>query len=278
MDKIAIISDIHGNLEALTTVLADIERRGIQRIYCLGDIFLKGIHQKECVDLVKRYSEVTILGNCDDIFVDEARLAAMESLDRERILWSREHLTAGNKEYIKSLPFCYEFYLSGRLVRLLHAHPEDYSRVIGNVDKLERFYELFLPSDKTVSKQKADVVVYGHIHSAYALKIYNRLILNVGSAGDAFEYFHNPAKEADPRSTTMANYLILTGELGEREMKSGLSYEFVDLPYDVEKELADSNQYFEAKGCESELREGVYRTPKKLQKFFAAQGIDAEKI
>lgn len=45
MDKIAIISDIHGNLEALNVVLSDIKKRGINTIYCLGDIVGKGTHQ-----------------------------------------------------------------------------------------------------------------------------------------------------------------------------------------------------------------------------------------
>lgn len=45
MDKIAIISDIHGNLEALTSVLDDIKERNINRIFCLGDIIAKGTHQ-----------------------------------------------------------------------------------------------------------------------------------------------------------------------------------------------------------------------------------------
>ena len=53
MDKIAIISDIHGNYEALTTVLKDIENRNIKNIYCLGDIIAKGVHPSECLTLIK---------------------------------------------------------------------------------------------------------------------------------------------------------------------------------------------------------------------------------
>ena len=44
MEKIAIISDIHGNLEAFKTIIKDIEKRGINRIFCLGDIIGKGSH------------------------------------------------------------------------------------------------------------------------------------------------------------------------------------------------------------------------------------------
>ena len=61
----AIISDIHSNLEALTTVLADIESRGIETIYCLGDIVGYAANPKECLDLVIEKTEFAILGNHD---------------------------------------------------------------------------------------------------------------------------------------------------------------------------------------------------------------------
>ncbi len=51
MDKIAIISDIHGNLEALNVVLNNIKERKINKIFCLGDIIAKGIHQQNAYNL-----------------------------------------------------------------------------------------------------------------------------------------------------------------------------------------------------------------------------------
>ncbi len=61
----AIISDIHSNLEALTTVLADIEKRGIKTIYCLGDVVGYASNPKECLDLVIEKTEVSVFGNHD---------------------------------------------------------------------------------------------------------------------------------------------------------------------------------------------------------------------
>ena len=61
----AIISDIHSNLEALTTVLTDIESRGIETVYCLGDIVGYAANPKECLDLVMEKAEFAILGNHD---------------------------------------------------------------------------------------------------------------------------------------------------------------------------------------------------------------------
>ncbi|WP_432798105.1 metallophosphoesterase family protein [Poriferisphaera sp. WC338] len=61
----ALISDIHGNVDALKIVLADIESRGIERIICLGDIIGYGPNPLECVDLVMAKCEFAMLGNHD---------------------------------------------------------------------------------------------------------------------------------------------------------------------------------------------------------------------
>jgi len=61
----AVISDIHSNIEALTTVLADIENHGIETIYCLGDVIGYGPNPKECLDLVIEKTKWCILGNHD---------------------------------------------------------------------------------------------------------------------------------------------------------------------------------------------------------------------
>ena len=62
---LAIISDIHANLEALTAVLADIDARGIKRIICLGDVVGYGPNPLECMDLVMQRCEFSLMGNHD---------------------------------------------------------------------------------------------------------------------------------------------------------------------------------------------------------------------
>jgi predicted phosphodiesterase len=61
----AVISDIHSNLEALTAVLADIEKRGIKTIYCLGDVVGYGPNPRECLDLVIEKTKWCVMGNHD---------------------------------------------------------------------------------------------------------------------------------------------------------------------------------------------------------------------
>ncbi|MCI8410947.1 MAG: metallophosphoesterase [Clostridia bacterium] len=58
--KIAIISDIHGNLEALKATINDIEKRNVDKIICLGDTIAKGIHPKECIEIVKNKCEIVL--------------------------------------------------------------------------------------------------------------------------------------------------------------------------------------------------------------------------
>ncbi|HEX8521505.1 MAG TPA: metallophosphoesterase [Tepidisphaeraceae bacterium] len=61
----AVVSDIHGNLEAFTSVLAEIERRGVQHIICLGDVVGYGPNPMECLDLVRQRCRASLMGNHD---------------------------------------------------------------------------------------------------------------------------------------------------------------------------------------------------------------------
>jgi predicted phosphodiesterase len=61
----AVLSDIHSNIEALSVVLDDIEKRGIKTIYCLGDVVGYGPNPKECLDLIIQKTKWCILGNHD---------------------------------------------------------------------------------------------------------------------------------------------------------------------------------------------------------------------
>ena len=179
--KIAIISDIHGNLEALKATLKDIEKRKVEKIICLGDIIAKGVHPKECIELIRKKCEIVLQGNCDFYFsIEHEDLNKKSEQEQKRIKWNQSLISKEDREYLLNLPFCYEFYMSGSLVRLFHATPIANNRAILNVDSIETKYKMFLPSEKTISQNKADVVIYGHIHP-YMDKIYNKTIINIGS-------------------------------------------------------------------------------------------------
>lgn len=278
MDKIAVISDIHGNLEALKAVLADIKERGIDEIICLGDTIAKGTHQNECVEIVRECCSVVVRGNCDEYFVSDLDVSTKSELEAKRIKWNKSKLSEENVHYLRSLPYCHEFYLSGRLVRFFHAHPEEIDRFVGNIDKLESMYGLFLPGENTLSDLKADVVVYGHIHMPYIQKIYNRVIMNAGSVGNSIDIYRNEEKDGNVENTTVANYAILSGVYQSRDINQKISYELVSVPYDKEKELQANTDNIELDSYQEEIRSGKYRDMKKVYGRLADRGVDIQKI
>lgn len=277
MDKIAVISDVHGNLEALQAVLDDIKQRKIKRIICIGDIIAKGTHQHECLNLVKNNCDIILIGNCDENAIKDIDLPTLPKLEADRISWNKSKLTDDDIKYLKSLPYCYEFHISGRLVRLFHATPEKTNGFVGNIDKIDRLYELFLPSDNTSNKM-ADIVIYGHIHMQYIQRMYNRTIINTGSVGNAIDVFRNDKKDGNVKNTTVANYLIISGKYDSRNIEEKISYELVSIPYDIEKELKENTDNIEREAYEEEIRNGKYRDMNKVYESFTLRGIDKNKI
>jgi len=146
----ALISDIHGNLEALEVVLDDIKAQGITEIFCLGDIIGYGPNPRECIDRVMESCRVTLLGNHDQgaMFDPDGFNIGAE----RAIFWTRDQLeNAGdraNKE--RRWEFLAELPRSHRLEPFMFVHgsprnplseyifPED----IYNHRKMERLFQL----------------------------------------------------------------------------------------------------------------------------------------
>ncbi len=276
--KIAIISDIHGNLEALKATLKDIEERKVEKIICLGDIIAKGVHPKECLALIRTKCEIVLQGNCDIYFSTEHKnIDEMDEQERKRIKWNQSLINKEDREYLLNLPFCYEFYMSGSLVRLFHATPTANNKAVLNVDSIETKYQMFLPSEKTQSQDIADIIIYGHIHHPYMDKIYNKTIINVGSVGNSFDVIRNENKDSNVLETTKSNYLIIEGEYGSKEYSSDISFQFIKVPYDIDSELQDEELNIERENYRFELKKGMYRDMTKINENFKKLGIDVGK-
>ncbi|MCI8671060.1 MAG: metallophosphoesterase family protein [Bacilli bacterium] len=277
MDKIAIIADIHGNLEALNTVLEDIKKRGIRRIFCLGDIIGKGSNSHECIKLVKENCEVVIQGNNDIVFLEDNY--SSQNIDYlKRRKWNQSLLTNEDKEYLKSLPFCFEFYMSGSLIRIFHATPDSMCGFCAPYDNLNVKYNMFLPTNNTITSKKADVVIFGHTHTNYVERKYNRTLINVGSLGNSLDLFRNDQKDANLMETTRAEYLILEGEYNSQEYISSFSYQFINIPYNIDKELQNQKDNVELENYILELKEGRYRDLTRAYNDFKNKGIDIDNI
>src|SRR6202034_1391444 len=98
LDRVAIISDVHGNVTALQAVLADIQARGISRIVTLGDVIGKGPRGSEAVRLVGAACEVTVRGNWD------TSIARQTSHNSPSGQWTRDELSAGDLAWLAALP------------------------------------------------------------------------------------------------------------------------------------------------------------------------------
>ena len=279
MTRIAIISDIHSNLEALKATFKDIEKRKVDKIICLGDIIAKGVHPKECLKLVREKCDIVLQGNCDEHFSMEYKNTdEFNEEEQERIKWNQSLINKEDREYLLNLPFCYEFYMSGSLVRLFHATPVANNQAVLNIDTIETKYKMFLPSENTISKEVADVVIYGHIHHPYLDKLYNKTLINVGSVGNSFDVIRNTAKDSKALETTKSNYLIIEGEYGSKDYSSDISFQFIKVPYDIKKELEDEELNIENENYRFEIEQGMYRNMSKVNQGFKRLGIDVDKI
>ena len=237
MERIAIISDIHGNMPALVTVLNDISGRGIKRIICLGDLAGKGPSPAEAVDLVREHCELVIKGNWDYFLSEHS--------GREEIVWQQSRLGEERLKYLQGLPMYEEFYLSGKLLRLCHASPNDLFHRVYLSTELSQRRKLF--AGTPTLNREADVVGYGDIHGAHVDHFDGRTIFNVGSVGN-------------PLDMPQASYGIIEGEL-QAETKGVLTISIVRVPYDIDLAVsqAEATDMPEKQEYINELRTAIYR-------------------
>jgi len=221
MKKIAIISDIHANIEALTVVLDDIKQKQVDAIYCLGDVIGYGPNPVECLERVRNECEFSLLGNHEEAVLFGA--FGFNVAARQAVEWTRERLTPtffGGRlrkerwEILNDLPLCYT---EGDYL-FVHASPmdptmdyilkSDTEDVFGEVP--EKIRNIFDQIDK--------VCFVGHTHMpgiiteesrwfspddfglTWEYKNGERIICNVGSVGQP--------RDRDER----ACYVIFTDE------------------------------------------------------------------
>lgn len=243
LERIALVSDVHGNLTAYEAVLADIAARGITRVINLGDVVGKGPRGSACTALTRDRCEATVRGNWE-VFV-----AGDGELHSEGQAWWRSELSAEDRQWLFAVPGSVDLELSGRRVRLLHASPIDEFTRVHRDHSDEQFAMMFEPTPFTGDVPRADVVVYGDIHEPYLRSAADGLLVNAGSVGNQLD---------DPTPS----YAILEGDsVGGKDAPFGV--QFVRVPYDVEAEIAATRASgmprAETEAYEIELRAGVYR-------------------
>lgn len=244
LDRIAIISDIHGNLPALEAVLADIEARGITRIYGLGDLAGKGPSGAEVIDISRRVCVATVQGNWDE------SLANAEP--DTTVVWHRRQLGPERLAWLRDLPGTVDFRLSGRLVRLFHASQRGVYHRVRQYDSREDHLAMFDNTDFTGAGPVPDIVGYGDVHTAYVKSFADKCLFNAGSVGN-------------PLDIPLACYALLEGRLDGAE-PAPWTVSLVRLPYDIKASIrqARASGMPDLEHYINELRTARYRglTPK----------------
>ena len=224
----AVISDIHGNLEALEAVLGDLPD-GVAEIYCLGDVIGYGASPNECCDLVRAYGMSVISGNHDLAVTDPSMdLAWFNPVAAAAIEWTRAQLNAENADFLRTRPRT----LRKEGTLFVHGSVRDPDEYIMNAATAR-------DNLATLQADYPDVQVcfFGHTHvktvtpSADGPYPGSDETLDLASGGP---YLVNPGSVGQPRDgDTFASYIL--GEDARDETQTGprIAYRFVE--YDVEK-------------------------------------------
>ncbi len=186
--KLALLSDIHSNLEALTKAMELVDQAGVDKVICLGDIVGYGANPNECIGIIRERCSVVLKGNHDLAAVDISETEFFSQPARIAALWTNKQLSPGNADYLRSLPFSSA---EGDLL-FVHAspsHPEEWEYIVNELDARQTFKSF---------KEKVCFVGHSHIPGVYAedgavreLNRDQRYVINVGSVGQP--------RDGDPR-------------------------------------------------------------------------------
>ena len=240
MQQITIFGDIHGNMPALQAVWVEMDRRGLERRFCLGDLVGYGVQPDEVVRFIRDHDVPTLMGNYDQGVGHSSndcgcayRTPEAQALGERSIAWSNAHVSESNKAYLRNLPMTMTLMLDKVRVTLVHGSPRRINEYLYEdrpESSIERLFNMI----------GADVIVCGHTHKPYDRALPGgRRLINAGSAGKP--------KDHGPR----AGFVILT--VNGKDIQT----EFVRVVYDVEQ----AAQAIEATEMPGEfavmLREGI---------------------
>ncbi len=208
---IAVISDIHSNLEALSVVLADMEARRADMLVCLGDIVGYGPDPSSCLSLLRERATAVVMGNHEEAVFNPRERDNFTERAYRAIEWTAGRLTAGEIEWMKGLP--YQLEMEG--IRFAHATP----KASRSWDYVFSAFEARVQAG--AFSERLCFIGHSHVAAVHPLapsvreyNVVDRFIINPGSVGQP--------RDGDPRSS----YGLLDTVAG--------SYENVRLEYDLE--------------------------------------------
>lgn len=165
--KIAVFTDVHGNLKALKTVLGQIRARNADQTIFLGDIFQRGNEETECLELLMKSDVICLKGNCElyaehgvDVDPDVEHL-------REYYDGVRKKLTDEQKQFISRMPLFYENEFYGHKMHFSHFLFLDINAAYPFLPLSSLKNGMFDEACKSEYVMKYDLAVVGHSHQNF---------------------------------------------------------------------------------------------------------------
>jgi len=221
--RVAVISDIHANLHALESVLAEIDQDGPDALWCLGDLVGYGPRPNECTAIVAERADLCLVGNHDLVALDATNVAIAEFNDdaAAAALWTRNALSAQARAFLET----HEPQARREGVALFHASARD------------PVWEYVLDGESALASiqlAQAPLVLVGHSHVALAIVLAGGVraggLPPAATAVDlaAGQWLLNPGSVGQPRDgDARAAWLVL--DLEERRA------EFRRVEYPIER-------------------------------------------
>jgi len=191
--KYAVISDVHGNYEALKEVLSFINKEQVDRILNCGDIVGYGPDPNRCINEIKRDNRIfSIAGNHDSLVAFQGDLDKYNEAAAYAIKWTREHVTEENIKFLQSL----EYISYGR----------DYVFVHGSLrDPLNEYILGINQAAESFKKMKQHICFSGHTHEPAFFRFLNQTEQIKAQPEvcykieDQYKYIVNPGSIGQPR-------------------------------------------------------------------------------
>lgn len=181
--RIGLISDIHGNLEALQTILARLDRERLDRLYCLGDVVGYGADPNACVELIRERCLLCILGNHDAALTGHTPVTYFNSYARTGIEWTGSIITTENLDFLRGLKLMH----AEEQFMLVHATPKDpdaWNYVHDESEAAAHF--------PYISEGATAFIGHSHVPARFVESARRKAIINVGSVGQP--------RDRDPRA------------------------------------------------------------------------------
>lgn len=230
--KYFILSDIHGNLEALNTVLEQAELYKPDRVVCLGDVIGYGPNPNECIQRIFKLTHITIMGNHDHAVLGLTDISYFNQYAKIAVLWTRQVLTEENYKILKEYPFK-AAEENNLFVHSTPLHPERWDYIF---NPLEGQYYL--------QHLEEQICFIGHSHQPLFFEqdqkgqvSFDRKFAFSLSIREGCKYIVNVGSVGQPRDgNSEASYAIYDTETQHVEVKR--------LPYDIvltQKKMQDVN-------------------------------------